>query len=91
MRKVIPPPIRRLFTDEYDIMQNIQEGGEQSITVIQEAISSGSISSSVSEAPAPSINYMPSGASMRGSAVWVMETDPTLTEDVQVNDLWIKL
>jgi len=27
---------------------------------------------------------------MRGSAVFIMATDPTLTEDVETNDIWFK-
>ena len=28
---------------------------------------------------------------MRGNALFVMATDPTLTEDVETNDIWIQI
>jgi len=85
MRQVIPIPERKLFTDEFDIMMNIEQMSGQTIQVIQAGIGSGNGSD---ESDAPPSNKAVYTNNMRGVAVFVSVTEPT---DMQLNDIWIKI
>ncbi len=62
-----------------------------------ELLTKADISDLMDEAPIDGIQYARQDGAwatvqgMRGNALFALATDPTLTEDVEINDIWLQI